>query len=115
MQGGDFIFENGTGGEVSRPCPLMCTGTRHALTHGNVQSIWGGTFKDEKAGLQQKFTERGVVSVAVPQIKPLRVMRRPRRLQCAIPAKIPTAASSSSHLALRRSSTVRRIASPPLV
>jgi hypothetical protein len=29
-----------------------------------LQSIWGGTFKDEKAGLLQKFTERGVVSGA---------------------------------------------------
>ena len=32
------------------------------VTPCNAQSIWGGTFKDEKAGLQQKFTERGVVS-----------------------------------------------------
>ncbi len=67
---------------MSRASPLTCTGSGHAFTHGNVQSIWGGTFKDEKAGLQQKFTERGVVSVAAPLIKPCRVMHRPQVAMC---------------------------------
>lgn len=45
-QGGDFVFANGTGGE----------------------SIWGGTFKDEKGGLALKFDRlgkegRGVVAM----------------------------------------------------
>ena len=38
VQGGDFAMKNGTGGE----------------------SIWGGTFKDEKGGLKLKHSKRGV-------------------------------------------------------
>ena len=40
-QGGDFVFSNGTGGE----------------------SIWGGTFKDEKGGLALKHDARGLLSM----------------------------------------------------
>ncbi len=62
-QGGDFIFENGSGGEVS-PAFTSCAVVFMLLP----QSIWGGTFKDEKAGLQQKFTDRGVVSASNPTL-----------------------------------------------
>jgi peptidylprolyl isomerase len=48
---------------LSRCTP--CSSTFQTLTRCGFQSIWGGTFKDEKAGLQQKFTERGVVSAAI--------------------------------------------------
>ena len=41
MQGGDFVFQNGTGGE----------------------SIFGKKFKDERAGLQLKHNRRGVLSM----------------------------------------------------
>jgi len=41
VQGGDFAMKNGTGGE----------------------SIWGGTFKDEKGGLKLKHGKRGVLSM----------------------------------------------------
>lgn len=42
IQGGDFVFGNGTGGE----------------------SIWGGVFKDEKAGLAIKFDKRGLLAMS---------------------------------------------------
>lgn len=73
-----------------------------------LQSIWGGTFKDEKAGLLQKFTERGVVSGAPCFVLQFaRVTRHTaRRLPCAIQERIPTEASFSSRLGRRRSSTV---------
>lgn len=72
-----------------------------------LQSIWGGTFKDEKAGLQQKFSERGVVSSPCRRAPPTACLTRRRcRLECVIPERIPTAASSSSLSALLRSSTV---------
>lgn len=41
MQGGDFVFQNGSGGE----------------------SIYGKKFKDERAGLQMKHDRRGVLSM----------------------------------------------------
>jgi hypothetical protein len=72
-----------------------------------LQSIWGGTFKDEKAGLLQKFTERGVVSAPWLVLQFARVTRHTaRRLPCAIQERIPTEASFSSRLGRRRSSTV---------
>ena len=80
------------------------------LTRCAFQSIGGGTFKDEKAGLQQKFTERGVVSNIAFRVKP-KFMHDERqcRLQCAIQARIPMEANFSSRLALRRSSMVRPV------
>uniref|UniRef100_A0A0G4G3V1 Peptidyl-prolyl cis-trans isomerase n=1 Tax=Chromera velia CCMP2878 TaxID=1169474 RepID=A0A0G4G3V1_9ALVE len=41
-QGGDFVFENGTGGE----------------------SIWGGKFKDEKGALKRRHDKRGILSMS---------------------------------------------------
>lgn len=41
MQGGDFVFNNGSGGE----------------------SVFGKKFKDERAGLQQKHDRRGILSM----------------------------------------------------
>lgn len=41
IQGGDFVYSNGSGGE----------------------SIWGGRFKDEKASLKLKHSKRGILSM----------------------------------------------------